>query len=286
MYPYITLFGPFIVYAFWVFTYLAIIAGLYIFLKIAQKYRLDLHILTKHSILMIISTVIFARFARLIFIWKDIFGNSGSELINNLPSELSPGFFEKYFKFIYPFDQQYSVWGALFGALIFFIPYAIKHKQNVWRWLDSFTIPVLVGLAIGNIGLFMDGRRHFGTPSNLPWAINSLHSKFAVDIHPTQIYSFLYCLAIAGIIYYFFKRRNKYTFWDRSGNLALLGIALFSFIRFWQEFIIGIDKYLNIFGIYITYYISAAAFITATTYLIIRFNKFKQSKNDINKKSS
>ncbi len=58
---------------------------------------------------------------------------------------------------------------------------------------DLYAIPLALGIAIGRIGCFLTGLSDntYGTPTNLPWAIN-----FGDNLprHPTQLYEIIFLL--------------------------------------------------------------------------------------------
>lgn len=255
MFPQIQLFGFISISSFWVFSLLGILVGLHLVLRSVQKQRLDLNVFTEHLILMSITAIIFSRTLRGFYTWED-YSNRG----------------KSFFELFYLVDKEYSIWGAIIGALLIFLPYARKQGEDIGKWLDVFTIPFLIGLSIGNLGLFLEGTRHTGTPTDLPWGIVIDSSQYTVPIHPIPIYTALLALVTAALVNFC---RKKWPFWRESGNSFLLGVAFFSLFRFAEEFIIGSAKYLNLFGIYITYYVALLSVIIAITLLVARYRDFK-----------
>jgi prolipoprotein diacylglyceryltransferase len=65
---------------------------------------------------------------------------------------------------------------------------------------DLYAIPLALGIAIGRIGCFLTGLSDntYGTPTNLPWAINF---GDGIPRHPTQLYEILFLLALIPILY-------------------------------------------------------------------------------------
>jgi phosphatidylglycerol:prolipoprotein diacylglycerol transferase len=65
---------------------------------------------------------------------------------------------------------------------------------------DLYAIPLALGIAIGRIGCFLTGLSDntYGTPTNLPWAIN-----FGDNIprHPTQLYEIAFLLFLIPFLY-------------------------------------------------------------------------------------
>jgi phosphatidylglycerol---prolipoprotein diacylglyceryl transferase len=66
---------------------------------------------------------------------------------------------------------------------------------------DLYAIPLALGIAIGRIGCFLTGLSDntYGTPTNLPWAVN-----FGDNIprHPTQLYEILFLLALIPLLFH------------------------------------------------------------------------------------
>jgi phosphatidylglycerol:prolipoprotein diacylglycerol transferase len=65
---------------------------------------------------------------------------------------------------------------------------------------DLYAIPLALGIAIGRIGCFLTGLSDntYGTPTNLPWAINF---GDGIPRHPTQLYEIAFLLLLIPILY-------------------------------------------------------------------------------------
>ncbi len=65
---------------------------------------------------------------------------------------------------------------------------------------DLYAIPLAVAIAIGRIGCFLTGLpdNTYGTPTNLPWAVN-----FGDNIprHPTQLYEIIFLVTLVPFLY-------------------------------------------------------------------------------------
>ena len=79
----------------------------------------------------------------------------------------------------------FAVWqGGLefYGGVIFAIPvivlYLRHHKLPIRRYFDILAIGLMLGLAFGRIGCFLNGCC-FGKPTQLPWAIRFPYGSFA-----------------------------------------------------------------------------------------------------------
>jgi len=62
------------------------------------------------------------------------------------------------------------VYGSLAGGLAGFLAYILRRKLPLWATLDLVAPGMLLGLALGRIGCFMNGCC-FGGPCDLPWAV-------------------------------------------------------------------------------------------------------------------
>jgi phosphatidylglycerol---prolipoprotein diacylglyceryl transferase len=68
-----------------------------------------------------------------------------------------------------------------------------------------FAYPLIIGIAIGRIGCFLTGLtdQTYGTPTNLPWAVD-----FGDHIlrHPTQLYEIIFLLSL--LLYLQYRQRK------------------------------------------------------------------------------
>lgn len=94
--------------------------------------------------------------------------------------------------------------GIILGTVAFF--WRIRRlKLPLWPTLDAFAVAVPLGQALGRVGCFFAGCC-YGTACDLPWAV-TFHSHEAVrlsgtplgiPLHPVQLYTMLFELALAG----------------------------------------------------------------------------------------
>ena len=92
-----------------------------------------------------------------------------------------------------------TIVGALAGGLI--------SVELIKRYIglrtstgDLYAIPLALGIAIGRIGCFLTGLSDntYGTPTNLPWAVNF---GDGIPRHPTQLYEIVFLLALIPFLY-------------------------------------------------------------------------------------
>lgn len=219
MYPILFEIGPFSIHALWFFITLGIIFGALFFARLAKRYRLKLDILVQHGLFLILTTVIASRLLYILSHASEYRGIS----------------------FLFLWDRGFSFWGALLG---FFIPLYFLAKQqgeSFWRLTDVFVLPILLGVLFGHLGTFFDGVGH-GIATDLPWGITfqSAVVKYAVPIHPTQLYAFLYTF----VLFFIMWRSSPHWFLKTEGFTTKMTVWVYSLFRFLEEFFRGDDTIL------------------------------------------
>jgi phosphatidylglycerol---prolipoprotein diacylglyceryl transferase len=70
---------------------------------------------------------------------------------------------------------------------------------------DLFTMPLILGIAIGRIGCFLSGLedQSYGVPTSLPWGVDL---GDGIRRHPAQIYEILFLAALGAIVLSFWNR--------------------------------------------------------------------------------
>jgi phosphatidylglycerol:prolipoprotein diacylglycerol transferase len=82
-----------------------------------------------------------------------------------------------------------SFHGGLLGVLLAFCFFARKSSRSFWEVSDFIAPLIPPGLFFGRIGNFINGE-HWGTPSNLPWAM-VFPGAGPLPRHPSQLYEAL-----------------------------------------------------------------------------------------------
>ena len=179
---------------------------------------------------MIIATVIGARFGHYFFYEFDSFlKNPGTFLL----------------EMITPPYSGLASHGALVGIVTALILYARKHKDQPFLWVaDRIVITIaLAGFFIRSGNLM--NHEIVGKESTLPWAFRfnlfSLNTDGSLKMtpesfarHPAQLYEALSCLVLFGILYYLWNRFKEQT--PRGLLLGIFLIWVFG-LRFCYEFL-------------------------------------------------
>lgn len=247
----------FTLHTLWVFFAIGLIAGTYTLIKLSERHSLKIQFLSENSWKLIIWTLIGARILGVISNYSIYF------------YELK---FSSLIQIFYIWDKGLHFWG---GAIAFFIAlYFIckKNEQNFLKWLDVIIPSTIVGIAIGSLGAFFDGI-NYGKETSLPWGVNFENPsiKYAVPIHPTQIYAFIYSAGIAALLI-LAGQISKIKNLDQAGLVGLCGITLFGLMKFLEEFVRGDDTWL-LLGIRVPQIITLLITITAGIFLFLRYNK-------------
>jgi len=125
--------------------------------------------------------------------------------------------------------------GVLLAIVLGFY-YMHKVSLPFWKTADIFAPTIAFGIFLTRIGCFLNGCC-YGTPTNLPWGVvfptgSIPDSEFpGQHIHPTQLYSSAFGLALFGFSVFFNKRKK---FDGATFSIFLMAESAF---RFAIEFI-------------------------------------------------
>lgn len=220
MFPILLQIGPVTIYSLWIFVALGIFFSLLIVHKLTKLRLVKLAFLSENSLLIFFSGLIMARLVFIIYNYQYFW-----EVITVEGKFLEP---------LFIWDKGLSIWGALLGILLSLFLLAKREHEDFLAWNDIFMVSILFGMAFTNIGAFLDGR-NYGTPTDLPWGVIMEPSQYAIPIHPVQIYAAIYSLLIGLILFHLFQHRM----FKKPGIISLLGLTMYSFMRFLEEFMRG-----------------------------------------------
>jgi len=257
MHPIIFQTGSFTLNTFWVFFAIALVLCLYLLIQLVNQHNLKMQFLSTHFFVLVLITILGAR----------IFG-----IIENFDYYFTDFSQERILDLFAIWDKNLNFWGAIGIFLLYFYFLCKRDDQSFFKWLDILVPIIITGIGIGSIGAFFDGI-NYGNETNMPWGVNfeSPIVKYAVPIHPTQIYTFLYCTILA-IVLFLSPRIKKLKDINLPGTVGLLGISIYSFLQFIEEFFRG-DDALTIFDIRISQIASLIVAILTGIFLYLRYNK-------------
>lgn len=227
MYPVLVEIGPITIYSLWIFVAVGFFAALLIMNKLVQKTRLPLKFIANYSLAIFFGGLIMARFVYVLHNYQFFF------------QDFSLGSFLEIF---YIWDKGLSPWGGILGIALSLFYFARREDESILKWFDVLSVSVMSAIAFSNLGAFLDGR-NYGRETDLPWGVIVETSIFAVPIHPTQIYAAIYSGALTIILYQLFNYRIS----KNPGNIALIAVGGYSFMRVLEEFMRG-DESNIIFG--------------------------------------
>jgi len=136
-------------------------------------------------------------------------------------------------------DGGLVLYGGIIAAVLTFVWSCHRQGISILKYGDAVVPAVFVGIACGRMGCFLNGCC-FGDACDLPWAVSfppesaaygalkargviSPDALATLPLHPTQIYSAINGLVLAGLLaaYYPFRQRDGSVL-----SLALIGYAL------------------------------------------------------------
>ncbi len=253
MYPIFLQIGPITIYALQVFIAVGCLMALLMLNKLIQKDRNKLSFIADHSVGIFLGGLIMSR---IIF------------LLQNVKVFFTQPILTHFVEIFYIWDKGMSFWGGLLGIAIMLVYYCRKKQQNPGAWLDIFVISASTGLVFGNIGTFLDGR-NYGRETTLPWGVLIENSRYAVPIHPVQIYAVFYTLILTIFLFQFLKSNMGKV----AGNTAIIGVTIYAFLRFLEEFLRG-DESNYFFFLREAQIYCAIAFITGCVLMYRRIKKY------------
>lgn len=123
-----------------------------------------------------------------------------------------------------------SIMGGLIGGLIGveFSKKIINEKKSSG---DLFTFPIIVGIAIGRIGCFLNGIKEFTYGIETEF-IAGMNLGDGILRHPTSLYEIFYLI----FLFFFLKKIHFYT-QKENGLLFKLFMLMYFAFRFFIEFI-------------------------------------------------
>ncbi len=223
MHPILFQYGSFAIYSLWFFIALSLISSLMLLNHMGQRSRTRIKVVFNHLPSLFLFGFIGSRLLYVAFNWQMYFFEfTFSELI--------------YITHIW--DRGFSAWGMVIGLTIRLFMLARRYQEDFISWIDTLSVVYIASTILGNIGAFFEGL-NYGNETNLPWGITfeSGMIKYAVPIHPTQLYSATVSLILTFILYRLWKSK----FGNIPGNITLVSTLSYCTWIFLQGFVRGDD---------------------------------------------
>ena len=134
-----------------------------------------------------------------------------------------------------------NLYGGVILAILGAWCYCYFKKLQILQVFDIFAPTLALGIGITRIGCLLNGCC-FGTPTDLPWGISFPegtlpHAVFGDQhLHPAQIYSSIYGLALFVLLHFVNKRKS---FLGQPAAILFMAEAIFRFsieyVRYYEE---------------------------------------------------
>lgn len=240
-----TIFG-FSLSSYFSFVFIALICAATLFIYLSKKYKFNL--INAVDILLIIMSTWFigARLFHVIFELPSYYLKNPIEIFY-----ISKGGFVLY-------------GGIIFVSFCIYIYTKIKNL-SFFKVMDISAAPLMLGMAIGRIGCFMQGCC-YGKTTTLPWGM-VFKTVSLGHLHPTQLYMSFYNFLIFLVSLKLLKK-NKFV-----GYTGLISLALYSLFRFFVEYFRADYR-----GAYS--YLSISQLISILVFFICVLTNFKKLKTN------
>lgn len=163
------------------------------------------------------------------------------------------------------------IYGAFIGGVIAVFGFIRKHGLPTLATFDLIAPSLMVGLALGRIGCFLNGCC-YGGPTSLPWAVRfpagsppyadqatsgliDAGAASSLPVHPAQLYSAITAALIGWVLWSYYPLRR------RDGQVIGLMLALYPVSRFLEEMIRTDEPAVFGTGLSISQNISLAVFV-------------------------
>ncbi len=226
--------GPFSIRWYGFLIAISVLIGLNLSGELAIRKGLKKSLINDLLPILVLASVIGARFYYVAFEWRNYTGKNFWSSIN-------------FVNFNIPIPSALEIWGggiAIHGALIMgtlsVIFFCRWRYESFWDVIDVLVPSVALGQAIGRWGNFFNNEA-FGLPTNLPWKL-FIPFKFRPEIfsakdyfHPTFLYESIWNIFLFGILIFLFLQSNKNKLKLPSGSLSCIYLIGYSLGRVWIE---------------------------------------------------
>lgn len=160
------------------------------------------------------------------------------------------------FRVVILWDGNFSFLGAALGIAVLLYLGTHFQRSTFLQWLDVMVPATTLGLAFSWLGAFFAGQA-YGRPTDVFWGVtyDAPNVRFAVPVHPVQLYYVLFYLILTFILL-IIRSKAK-----RVGTETLVGIVVASVVTFCLEYFRG-DFGIPVFATTMDFVILIALFVS------------------------
>lgn len=254
MYPRLIELGPFSLPTYGVFAALALILGLMLAMRTAQRLRVAPDAIWNFGLISILSAVVGAKLLLVMSHWHDFVSYPVMMLSLSIRDSVT--------------IVLTRLGIAIFAGLLY-----LTLKRLPWlRTFDAVAPAMALGEAILMLGCFFAGC-DYGRPTAVPWGVN-FHSRWAalwngtplnISLHPVQLYLSGVELILCALLLWWLPRRRQ------DGELAGAWLFLSGLAQFFLDFYRGDNRLLVLDGaISITQVVAFAMALLGALFLLPR----------------
>lgn len=208
--------GPFIIWTHLAFLVIAIWLSTEFFFRLAQSAGLSLQPFRDHAMWYLIGAVLGGRFFAVVEQYR-------LYLRADDP-----------FRIFFLHDGNFSFLGMAVGIVIVLYVTRRTSRTTFLQWLDVLLPATTFGLSFDWLGKFASGQA-YGRPTDMFWGVtyDAINVRFAVPIHPVQLYYALFFFSLTFLLLIVRKHAR------RAGAETLFGIVLAALATFFIEYFRG-----------------------------------------------
>lgn len=188
----------------------------------------------------------------------------GARIFYTLVYESTGFYLKKPWLIFWPFDEQFrftgfagmSYHGGFIGGFIGMVCWCVKHRQPVFRWVDTMAVSIPLGFTFGRIGNFLNAEL-YGRITTVPWGmVFPGADRYSVSLdwvqnivlqtgltvpagatmvnlprHPSQLYEALFEGVVLWLVLWAVRRKKPF-----QGSMACLYITGYGIARFIIEY--------------------------------------------------
>lgn len=235
--------GPFLIWTSVVFLLIGIWVSTEFFLRLANTAHLSLQHFRDHAWFYLLAFLAAGRFFAIVAQYR--------------------AYWNDLLRIFIVWDGGFSFLGGAIGIGIVLFWATRSHRATFLQWLDVLLPATMLGSVFSWLGLFFAGHS-YGKPTDVFWGVtyDSINVRYAVPIHPVQLYYAVFFLLLTFLLLII----RKYS--SRAGTETLIGIACASIGTFVLEYFRG-DFTIPVFATTVDFVILISLFVSLGVFAVI-----------------